>query len=197
MYRALERFTDGEAAKVLSTVKDDNCFEAWRQLHLRCEPELEAQRNVVLADLHNLAQSKIIDETRSKTAELKVRVAKAESTIASHIMCSQFQPKLCSRSGISTHSLHFEVHSGDDMVLRPLQQLLRVCALVQAGGNLNAYDPPKLYGRFPKRDIAGGQPGQERDLSSPSGSGGCAGGNSTARRGVLSVQWRCRGIYEE
>ena len=59
---------------------------------------------------------------------------KVNLPIASPIRCSQFQPKLCSRSGISANPLHFEVDSGGDMVLRPLQQLLRVCALVQAGG---------------------------------------------------------------
>jgi hypothetical protein len=75
------------------------------------------------------------------------------------------------------------------MVLRPLQQLLRVCALVQAGGNLDAYDPPKLYGRsmIEKAASQGGQPGilnEDRDLSSSSGSGS-AGGNST-RKDVLT-----------
>ena len=48
LYRALEKLTDGEAAKVISTVREENGFEAWRQLHLRFEPELEAQKNVVL-----------------------------------------------------------------------------------------------------------------------------------------------------
>ena len=44
------------------------------------------------------------------------------------------------------------------------------------GGNLIAsYDPPK----------AGGQPEQGRDLSSSSGSGGRAGGNSNAKEKVL------------
>ena len=38
LYRALEKLTEGEAARVLSTFKDDNGFEAWRQLHLRFEP---------------------------------------------------------------------------------------------------------------------------------------------------------------
>ena len=125
--------------------------------------------------------------TRSTVKEGPAEVnIKVNLPIASHIMCSQFQPKLCSRSGISTNSLHFEVPSDSDMVLRPLQKLLSVCAFVQEGGNLNAYDPPKLYGRFPKRDIAGGQPGLGRDLSSSSGSGGSAGGNSTAKRDVLT-----------
>ena len=73
------------------------------------------------------------------------------------------------------------------MVLRPLQQLLRVCALVQAGGNLDAHDPPKLYGRFRKGDIVGGQPGlldEDRNLSLSSGSGN-AGGNSM-RKDILT-----------
>jgi len=75
------------------------------------------------------------------------------------------------------------------MVLRPLQQLLRVCALVQAGGNLEAFDPPKLHTRFNDRkgSITGGPPGfpnEDRDLSASSGSGS-AGGNST-RKDVLT-----------
>ena len=81
LYRALEKLTDGEAAKIISTVKDENGFEAWRQLHLRFEPELEAQRNVVLTDLHNITPAKNIDETRSKMVELKVRIAKAENIL--------------------------------------------------------------------------------------------------------------------
>ena len=44
LYRALEKLVDGEAAKVVSTVAEENGFEAWRQLHLRFEPELEAQK---------------------------------------------------------------------------------------------------------------------------------------------------------
>ena len=38
LYRALEKLTAGEAAKVISTVSDENSFEAWRQLHMRFEP---------------------------------------------------------------------------------------------------------------------------------------------------------------
>ena len=41
LYRALEKLTDGEAARVISTVGNENGFEAWRQLHLRFRPELE------------------------------------------------------------------------------------------------------------------------------------------------------------
>ena len=44
LFRALEKITAGEAAKVVSTVGEENGFEAWRQLHLRFEPELEAQK---------------------------------------------------------------------------------------------------------------------------------------------------------
>ena len=89
LYRALEKLTEGEASKVLSTVKDENGFEAWRQLHLRFEPELEAQKNVVMMDLHNIPQAKTIDETRTKMVELKVRIAKAETIL--HIDLQELQ----------------------------------------------------------------------------------------------------------
>ena len=48
LYRALEKLTEGEAFKVISTVADENGFEAWRQLHLRFEPQLQAQKNTTV-----------------------------------------------------------------------------------------------------------------------------------------------------
>jgi hypothetical protein len=81
----LEKLTEGEAAKVISTVKDENGFEAWRQLHLRFEPELEAQKNVVLVDLHNIAAATTVEETKSKMVELRVRITKAENILGVEI----------------------------------------------------------------------------------------------------------------
>ena len=72
---------DGEAAKVVSTVAEENGFEAWRQLHLRFEPELEAQKNVVLVELHTIPQAHSIEETKTKMVELRVRIAKAENIL--------------------------------------------------------------------------------------------------------------------
>jgi hypothetical protein len=81
LYRALEKLVEGEAAKVVSTVKEENGFEAWRQLHLRFEPELEAQKNVVLMDLHNIEAATTIEDTKTKMVELRVRIAKAENIL--------------------------------------------------------------------------------------------------------------------
>ena len=115
--------------------------------------------------------------TRSTVKEGSADVNKEVNlSIASPIMCSRLCPST---------SLHFKVSSSSDMVLGPLQKMLSVCAFVQAGGNLIAsYDPPKMYAKV-KRDIVGGQPEQGRDLSSSSGSGGRAGGNSIAKEDVL------------
>lgn len=81
LYRAIEKLVEGEAAKVVSTVPEENGFEAWRQLHLRFEPELEAQKNTVLLELHNIAPAGSIDETKTKMVELRVRIAKAENIL--------------------------------------------------------------------------------------------------------------------
>jgi hypothetical protein len=81
LYRAIEKLTDGEAAKVVSTVNDENGFEAWRQLHLRFEPELQAQKNSVLLELHNMGAATTIEETKRKLVELRVRTAKAENIL--------------------------------------------------------------------------------------------------------------------
>jgi hypothetical protein len=81
LYRALEKLVDGEAAKVIESVQDENGFEAWRQLHVRFEPELEAQKNVVLLELHNIPQAVSIEETKGKLVELRVRITKAENIL--------------------------------------------------------------------------------------------------------------------
>ena len=81
LYRALEKLTSGEAARVISTVRAENGFEAWRQLHLRFEPELEAQKNTVLYDLHSIEAAKSIEDTKIKLVELKVRIARAEDVL--------------------------------------------------------------------------------------------------------------------
>ena len=81
LYRALEKLVDGEAARVVESVQDENGFEAWRQLHVRFEPELEAQKNVVLLELHNIPQAASIEETKGKLVELRVRITKAENIL--------------------------------------------------------------------------------------------------------------------
>ena len=81
LYRALEKLTSGEAARVISTVRAENGFEAWRQLHLRFEPELEAQKNTVLYDLHSIEAARTIEDTKLKLVELKVRIARAEDVL--------------------------------------------------------------------------------------------------------------------
>ena len=85
VYRALEKLTGGEAAKVISTVPEENGFEAWRQLHLRFEPELEAQKNVVLLELHSIPPATSIEETKVKLVELRCRIAKAEDILSEPI----------------------------------------------------------------------------------------------------------------
>jgi hypothetical protein len=85
LYRALEKLVEGEAAKVIESVQDENGFEAWRQLHVRFEPELEAQKNVVLLELHNIPQSNSIEETKGKLVELRVRITKAENILGAAI----------------------------------------------------------------------------------------------------------------
>ena len=101
-------------------------------------------------------------------------VKEGSADVNKELNLSTASPIMCSRLCPST-SPYFQVSSYRDMVLGPLQKLLSVCAFVQAGGNLIAsYDPPKMYAKV-RRDIAGGQPEQGRDLSSSSGSGGRAG----------------------
>ncbi len=77
------------------------------------------------------------------------------------LVCSRSPPKPCSRPGAGT-ALSFAGKSSS-MVFQHLKPLLQVCALVQAGGNLETFDPPKLHTRFnvrKNRSAGGGEDSQ-------------------------------------
>ena len=54
-------------------------------MHLRFEPELEAQKNVVLLELHSIPPATNIEETKAKLVELRCRIAKAEDILGEPI----------------------------------------------------------------------------------------------------------------
>ena len=47
---------------VVSTVAGENGFEAWRQLNLLVELELEAHKNTVVLELHRIAAATSMKE---------------------------------------------------------------------------------------------------------------------------------------
>ena len=49
LYRALKGLVEGEARKVLNSVKDEDGFRAWQKLNQRFEPGLAIRQGVVLA----------------------------------------------------------------------------------------------------------------------------------------------------
>ena len=65
---------------------DDNGFEAWGQLNLTFEPELEAQKNTVLLELHSILAATSIEETKNKIVELNARIARAEDILRTQIL---------------------------------------------------------------------------------------------------------------
>ena len=73
LYRASEKMTEGEAQKVVTTVPDEEGFEAWRQHNLRFEPKSDARKNRV-------------NGTNGRIVEFKVRIARA-----GHILGMQIQ----------------------------------------------------------------------------------------------------------
>ena len=114
IYRALEKLTEGEAHKVISTVPNENGFEAWRQLTMRFEPELEAQKNTVLLELHSIPVSTSVDETKTKLVELKVRTARTQDILGEKITDMQKKPPYCRywiRQQSSTPPMSWEVPS--------------------------------------------------------------------------------------
>ena len=80
IWRALKKLTTGEANGVVTSVKGEDGFEAWRQLCLHFEPVLEARQGQIIAELGNLVRTpaKTIEETRKLVTELEKRKKRVE-----------------------------------------------------------------------------------------------------------------------
>ena len=54
LWRSLKRLTDGEARKVVTSVKGEDGFRAWQKLRQRFEPGLQAKRGIILLELNGM-----------------------------------------------------------------------------------------------------------------------------------------------
>ena len=54
VWRAIKRLTEGEAKKIIMSVKDEDGFRAWQQLRLRFEPAVGSRQGMVLADFSGM-----------------------------------------------------------------------------------------------------------------------------------------------
>ena len=50
LYRFLRTYTTDALKRLVETVPDDNGWEAWRRLHLQCEPMTGAEVGTVMSD---------------------------------------------------------------------------------------------------------------------------------------------------
>ena len=73
VWRALKGLTEGEARKVINSVKDEDGFRAWLKLNARFEPGLAVKQGMVLADF-----SGMILKPAKNTAETKALITEME-----------------------------------------------------------------------------------------------------------------------
>ena len=76
VWRALKGLTTGVAKTVIISVGAEDGFEAWRRLHMQCEPKLVIRQGQVLADFAAKVSrpAKSIAETRELLTELERRM---------------------------------------------------------------------------------------------------------------------------
>jgi len=80
LWRFLKRYTSGESRKVVTGVREDNGWEAWRKLHLQFEPGLVMREAQVMSQYTNMVnkRAKNPQETRSLMVELEERAKRVE-----------------------------------------------------------------------------------------------------------------------
>jgi len=80
IYRTLEHLTKGEARKIVKTVRNENGFEAWRQLHIRFQPGISAKHGFALVELTEMIKkpAKNPEEMRHMVTELLSKIKNVE-----------------------------------------------------------------------------------------------------------------------
>ena len=80
MYRLLKKYTCGAPRRIIEVVRDDNGWEAWRQLQQNCEPALLMRSGQALKEFALLAgkKAKNIKESRQLLASMDEKAKVAE-----------------------------------------------------------------------------------------------------------------------
>jgi hypothetical protein len=80
LWRLMRRFTDGEARRVIMSIRNDNGYEAWRKLHQQFEPSVVMREAQAMAQFTGMVnrRAKTPAETRTLMLELEERARRVE-----------------------------------------------------------------------------------------------------------------------
>ena len=73
----------GRCAESRERLADENGFEAGRRHNFRFEPKVEARKNTILLELHNIAVASRIGEAKVRIVDLYIRVARDPTSMTS------------------------------------------------------------------------------------------------------------------
>ena len=87
LWRALKNLTDGEARKVVTSVKEENGFRAWQKLHQRFGPSLSSKQGLVLMEFSGMVAkpAKTPTETRTLVTEMEQRIKLVEDITGTEV----------------------------------------------------------------------------------------------------------------
>ena len=76
----MRRFTDGEARRVVMSIRQDNGYEAWRKLHHQFEPSVVMREAQAMSQFTGMVnrRAKNPTETRALMLELEERARRVE-----------------------------------------------------------------------------------------------------------------------
>jgi hypothetical protein len=87
VWRMLKNLTNGEARKVVTSIKTENGFRAWQKLHMRFGPSLASKQGMVLMEFSAMMArpAKTQDETRSLAMEMERRIKLVEDVTGEEV----------------------------------------------------------------------------------------------------------------
>lgn len=125
VWRALKNLTDGEARKVVNSVRSEDGFRAWQKLHMRFGPSLASQQGVVLMELSGMVSkpAKTPAETRALITEMERRVKRVEDITGEEIGEGHAKSVLVGILDPTTRQ-HTAMHHGNKSTYEQLKKIV-------------------------------------------------------------------------
>ena len=150
VWRALKKLTSEEARRVISSVKDENGFVAWKQLTENFEKGVDAKIGMALAELSGMVMkpAKTPTETRSLITELENKKKVVEEMTEDDIAPMHYKSILLGILDPMTRQHTASIHGTKDMK-KLIQTILEFVNYVQDASGDSPMDGIRSVGEQP------------------------------------------------
>ena len=145
IWRFLRKYSDGDAKKIVSSVRMRNGWEAWRKLHQQYEPGMVMREAMVMAQFTNMVskRAKNPKETKAILVELEERAKKVEEITQNRVDDRHLMSVIMGILDTETlkHTAQYQgANANPETLKRKVMEFVNLMGCGGPGGGMDAMD---------------------------------------------------------